>query len=369
MHRIGIDGRLLYYRAGGIAAYIRQLCTALAALNAPQRFLLLHNFRMRDPWTPGEGFRAVKGFTPSHHRWEGMALGAELWPRRVDLWHSPDFIPPRWGARRYVITVHDLAFLRFPDIQTADSLRYYAGGIRRAVRQADVIIAVSQATKDDLITLVEADPGKVEVIWEGISPHFAPQDAQAIAATRARYDLPPDYLLFVGTLEPRKNIPNMLRGYAHLRASWPDVPPLVLAGHRGWLSDDIFQTLDALDLQDSVQWIGGVPYADLPALYSGALVHLLVSRYEGFGFPPLEALACGTPTLVSDRGALREVVGPAGHYADPDTPEHIAEALGQLLTDSALRATLCARGQAHVRQLTWEHAARRTLAVYERLLA
>ncbi|MFP4323526.1 MAG: glycosyltransferase family 4 protein, partial [Anaerolineales bacterium] len=317
MHRIGIDIRLLYYRAGGIAAYMRHLSEALAALHPPQQFMLLHNFRMGETLAPGPNFRRANALTPSHHRWEALALSAELLPRRLDLWHSPDFIPPRWGARRYVITVHDLAFLRYPDIQTADSLRYYAGGIRRAVRQADAIIAVSGATRDDLIELVGADAEKIHVIWEGISDHFAPRPSAEIDAVRARYNLPAEYLLFVGTLEPRKNIPNMLRAYAQLRAASAQVPPLVLAGQKGWLSDDIFETITALNLQEAVQWIGAVPFADLPALYSGAVVHILVSQYEGFGFPPLEALACGTPTVVSARGALREVTGEAGVYADP----------------------------------------------------
>lgn len=358
MKKIGIDVRLTYYRQGGIAEYMRQLTNALAALAPPYRFHLLHNFRAQETLA----FQRGNYYTPCHHRLEGIALGAEIFPRRFDLLHSPDFIPPLFGARRYVITIHDLAFLLYANIQTADSLRYYAGQIQRAVRQADHIIAVSHTTRDDLIRLLHVPSEKITVIWEGIHPRFRVLEHSVV-------QLPDDYLLFVGTIEPRKNIPNLLQGYAILKSRQKTVSKLVLAGQKGWLSEESFAAIEGLGLQEDVIWLGGVPFNELPALYNRAKILVYPSLYEGFGFPPLEAMACGTPTITSDRGALKEIAGEAALYVNPDEPESIAAGLQKLLSDENLYQTLRERGLAHVRQFSWEQTARQTLAVYEKVLA
>jgi glycosyltransferase involved in cell wall biosynthesis len=353
--RAGIDTRLTYYRRGGIAEYMRQLSGALLALQPPFELCTVEHFRAKERLSP----RRLTTFTPCHHRFEGVALGTELLLRRLDLLHSPDFIPPRLGAKHYVITVHDLAFLLFQDIQTGDSLRYYAGQIDRAVRQADHIISVSEATKNDLVRLLNVPPEKISVIWEGVHPQFRPQEA--------RYPgLDGDYLLFVGTIEPRKNIPNLVRGYGIARNQAPELPPLVIAGDKGWLWEESWQEME--NLGEAVKWIGGVPFDKLPPLYSGAKILLYPSLYEGFGFPPLEAMACGTPALVSNVGALRETGGEAASYVEPNSPDSIAEGILRLWRDPDFYATQREKGFAHVRQFTWEAAARQTLEVYQRVL-
>jgi glycosyltransferase involved in cell wall biosynthesis len=261
-----------------------------------------------------------------------------------------------------VITIHDLAFLLYANIQTADSLRYYAGQIQRAVRQADHIIAVSYTTRDDLIRLLHVPAEKITVIWEGIHPSFRVQEHPVV-------ELPDDYLLFVGTIEPRKNIPHLLQGYAILKSRQKTVPKLVLVGQKGWLSEESFAAIEGLGLQQDVIWLGGVPFNELPALYNRAKILVYPSLYEGFGFPPLEAMACGTPTITSDRGALKEIAGEAALYVNPDEPESIADALQKLLSDESLYQTLREKGLAHIRQFSWEQTARQTLAVYEKVLA
>jgi len=355
LKRIGFDARLTFYRQGGIAEYMRQTLNGLASIgDSSLAFYVLHNFRATQSLPPG---KRINCYTPCHHRLEGWALGMELLPHRLDLLHSADFIPPRFGAKKYIITVHDLAFLLFPNIQTPDSLRYYAGQIRRAVRQADHIIAVSAATKADLMNLLDVPDQKISVVPEGVHPQFRP--------TPPPSDLPRDYILFVGTLEPRKNLVKLLEAYALLH----ERPPLVLVGQKGWLAEPIFHKIAELKLGDALIWKENAAFAALPALYSGARVHVLPSLYEGFGFPPLEAMACGTPTVVSDRGALREVVGENGVYADPDSAESIAAALEKLLTDDALHADLRARGLAHVQRFTWAASAAQTHAIYQAVLA
>lgn len=369
MTTIGIDVRLTYYRQGGIAEYMRQLVNALGRLDSPFAYKTLHHFRSQETLTPSRAFRRVNCYTPCHHWLESIALGVELLPQRLDLLHSPDFIPPRWGAKRRVITVHDLAFLLYPNIQTRDSLRYYAGQIRRAVREADHILAVSQATKTDLIELLGVSPEKVTVTGEGVHPQYKVLDQEQVTAKLSSYSLHSDYLLFVGTIEPRKNIPNLLRGYAILKTRCASLPSLVLVGQRGWLAEASFQTISDLNLSDDVIWLENVPFDALPALYNGARLHLLPSLYEGFGFPPLEAMACGTPTIVSDRGALPEICGEAALYVDPEQPEAIADAIERLLSDSSLSDQMRQKGLQHVRQFTWSATAEQTLAVYKAVLS
>ncbi|MCU0498846.1 MAG: glycosyltransferase family 4 protein [Anaerolineae bacterium] len=357
--KIAFDARLTYYRQGGISEYMRRLLEAFVPFAPDHDLRVLHNFRMKETLSPV--FPRLNCLTPCHHRYERTLLGLELSPHRFDLLHSPDFIPPRWGARRYVITVHDLAFLLFENLQTAASLRYYRDQLASSLAQASQVITVSHATKADLLRLFDVPENRITVIWNGVHPRFQPLDPVTIESHLSAYpQLPREYLLFVGTIEPRKNLPTLLKAYHQLR----DAPKLVLAGQKGWLSEETFQTIADLELQDAVILLSEIASEHLPALYNRALIHLFPSIYEGFGLPVLEAMACGTPTISSDRGSLPEVIGSAGLMVDPENVDAIADAIQQLLTDRALADRLRADGLVWVKQFTWEQCARQTLGVY-----
>jgi glycosyltransferase involved in cell wall biosynthesis len=365
--RIGIDARLNGYREGGIAEYTRRLIESLAPLDRASDYFILHAarpIRTLESLTPTANFHRITALTPCHHRFERIALSAEIARLRLDLLHSPDFIPPHFGARRTLITIHDLTFLHYPQFQTADSLRYYAGNIRSAVQQADHILADSQATKDDLGNLLGVPAEKVTVHRLGVDPAFRPLPAAEIEAARQRLDLPSSYLLFVGTFEPRKNLAGLLDVYHRL----DDALPLVIVGRSGWLYESIFQKVRDLGLEKRIKWLEDLPVADLPAVYNGAAVLVLPSFYEGFGFPPLEAMACGVPTVVSNRGSLPEVVGETGLMIDPDDPDALADALRRMLTDTALRQRSIQAGLTRAATFTWQHTAEITLSVYRKLL-
>ncbi len=353
--RIALDARLKYYRQGGTTNYIRNISGRL-----PGDLHVLHHFR--DPITWG---RRVNVFTPCHHRLERWALSLELLPRRFDLLHSPDVIPPQRGARKHVISVMDLGFLHYPQFLTEESRRYYNDQIAWAVAHADHILTISETTARDLREMLGVPPEKITVNLLGVEPAFRPQRGDVIAEMRERFGLPASYLLFVGVFEPRKNIPNLLRAYRLLPGR---TPPLVLAGRRGWLYEESFALIESLDLRDRVIVLEDVPQGDLPTLYSGAVLHLLPSFYEGFGLPALEAMACGTPTIVSDRGALPEVVGDVGALIDPDDPEHIARAIRDLLKDSGRRLEMTALGLAHAASFTWKRTAEVVYDVYQKVL-
>lgn len=366
--RLGLDVRLTYYTGGGIAKYIRNLAAALPGL-APDR-AHTHFYRRKHPETFAPDARRVDCWTPAHHRLERWALAAEVLPHGLDLLHSPDFIPPAAGYRRSVITVHDLTFLRYPAFLTAEARRYYNRQIGWAVGRAAAISADSQATKADLIDLLRVPEAKVTVIPLGLDPEFRPDAPEgADAATLAELGLKRGYVLFVGTFEPRKNVDGLLRAYARWREHTPDAPPLVLVGRRGWLFAETLAEIARLGLEPHVRRLEELPAAALPAVYRGAGVLVLPSHYEGFGFPVLEAMGCGTPVICADRASLPEIAGGAAVLIDPDDEAALVDALGRVAGESTLRTTLVAQGLARAQAFTWERTAHATLALYDRVLA
>lgn len=366
--KIGIDARLLYYRKGGISEYTRQLILALAELDTNSHYAILHHFRDAASYVPADNFHRVNLFTPCHHRLERTALSVELARHRLDVLHSPDFIPPRRGARRHIITIHDLHFLHYPQFQTAESLRYYRDQIRWAVLHADHIFAQTETTKREIVEMLDVPPEKITVHLLGVNPSFHVLPESEIQATLAPYHLPTQYLLFVSTIEPRKNIPGLLRAYAQLRATHPDVPPLVIGGQRGWFADQELAPIAELGLTEHVRLFEDVPFSVLPALYNGARLLVMPSFYEGFGMPAIEAMACGTPVVVTERGALPEVVGEHGIYVNPDEPESIMQGITRLLEDAALYDRLRESGLRHAATFSWQRTAEIALDVYRKII-
>lgn len=362
MQHIGIDARLTYYRVGGISTYIRRLVQALENLDTENRYTVFHSRKATESLV--KRFWRTSLWTPCHHRLERIALSVELARFRLDVLHSPDFIPPLHGARKHIITVHDLNFLHYPQFLTAESRRYYNGQIERAVQQADHILADSEATKNDLVNMLAVPSEKITVHMLGVDEQFKPLPPQTLVHYRQQLDLPDSYFLFVGTFEPRKNILGLLEAYRLLRERLPDAPSLVLAGNRGWLFDETMTKIDQMNLGKYIHWRENVSQEALPALYNMATALVTPSFYEGFGFPALEAMACGTVPIVSNRSSLPEVVGQVGLQIDPDDPAALADALQYLLTNSAWRETMRQAGLARAATFTWEHTARIALSVY-----
>ncbi len=360
---IGIDARLLAYRTGGISTYIRQMVITLSEIAPPDAIGIFNHRKASSPVaTP---FRSYRLFTPPHHRIERLALSAELMHHRLKIWHSPDFIPPYRGGKAHIITVHDLTFLHFPQHKDADAVRYYNGQIERAVRQADHILSVSHATKHDLMTMLHVPEEKITVQPNGIDQYFVPISDDEKVSWRTRLNLPQEFILFVGTLEPRKNIPALLDAYAMMH----NPPPLVLVGRMGWLFDETLTQIHTLQAQGKTIILrDDIDDVSLPAVYGCANVLVMPSFYEGFGLPALEAMACGTPVVVSDNSSLPEVVGDVGLLVNPHEPETIRIALEQALSDSTWRADAIRRGIARARGFTWENSAKIVWSVYQNML-
>ncbi len=366
MH-IGIDCRLPTYRMGGISQYAIYLVQALTTVADEERFTIFHSRKEeRDFRPPGDGrFARRRLWTPCHHPLERQALAVELWPHGLDVYHSPDFIPPMGGASRRIITVHDLTFLHYPDFLTAESRRYYADQIAWAVSAADHIIGDSEATRGDIVNLLSVAPSRVTAIHLAANPLYSTIPTfHDLTATAAEYGLERGFILSVGTLEPRKNLPLLLRAYETLRKRHGVTVPLVLVGSKGWIYDEIFATVDKLGLRNHVCHLMGLPDVKLAHLYHLAGVLAFPSHYEGFGLPALEAMHCGCPVVASDRGSLPEVVGEAGLVVQPDDESGWVEALAAVLAEPTLADTLRQEGYNQARGFTWEATARQTLAIY-----
>jgi len=352
---------------GGISQYVLHLLPALAQLDSKNEYIVLHSRKEAGDFVPrhAANFRRHNLWTPCHHRQERWALAAELLPLGLDVLHSPDFIPPAYGAKRRVITIHDLNFVYYPALLTGESRRYYAEQIHWAATSAAAIAADSESTRVDIIQRLDVAADKVEAIHLAANPLYRQEVTDtAVDLTLRKYDLNPDFLLAVGTLEPRKNLPFLLRVYARLRAEAGLEEPLVLVGAKGLLYEKVFAAIETLQLGSFVRHLSGVSDQELAHLYHGAGVLATPSLYEGFGLPALEAQHCGCPVVVSERGSLPEIVGPDGVKLDPEDEESWIRTIAAVLSDPARRNEMIRSGRKQAAKFSWDETARRTQALY-----
>jgi len=379
MHVV-IDARYVSRHQSGVGHYTQRLVGGLAAIDLRNRYTcLVARGSPELPVPRGEGGRW--DCWPTRVSFENHLVG-DLWmlgylPLRLrrlaaDVYHGPAvFLPFVKLGYRTVVTIHDLVSFLFPRTVPRKYAVYMRLMTRLAVRSADRIIAVSGATRDDLTRILRVPDDKVVVIHEAVAPEFgAPHDPQTVAAVAHRYGIRRPYCLFVGNLEPRKNLARLVEAFGLLRARGlaavgATLPQLVLVGTRGWLYNGILSAAEAHGGAPDIVFTGYVAPADLPALYAGAACFVFPSLYEGFGLPVLEAMAAGTPVVASRVGAIPEVAGDAALLVDARQPMELAEAMAAVLADAGLRSRLVSRGRARARLFTWETVAERTLAVYE----
>ncbi|MCC7103522.1 MAG: glycosyltransferase family 4 protein [Chloroflexi bacterium] len=372
--RITIDFTCAVNQSAGIGRFVRSLVFALSELDHENDYQLLYA-------APNEGatprFPEADNFGRRQMRfsqrtldilWHRLRLpiSTDLFSGCSDIFHSPDFVLPPVRGARSLLTVHDLAFLLFPDCADASLRAYLEQVVPRSVARADFIAADSENTRNDLICLLGARPERVAVVPGGVDPFFHPvEDEARLAAARRQLGLDDrPFILFVGVLEPRKNLTTLFDAYRQLRDRCKIPHRLVVVGKRGWLVEDILSHAEQSPYRDDIVFSGFVPDADLPALYSTATVFAFPSLYEGFGLPPLEAMACGTPVVVSRTSSLPEVVGDAGLQVDPENVDELAAALELAVLDDKLRVEMRRKGLARAATFTWPAAARQLLNVY-----
>lgn len=372
MH-IAINAHLLSptagYRQAGVSVYIQQLLQHLWADDA---------HTATDRWTvyASPGVTRERLRVPPHVAlhvsrlptsqplarilWEQIVAPTVLLRARPDVLFCPLNVVPLLAPCPSVVTVHDLAFLRFNLHQPAKR-RYLTALTRRSVQRAAHVITVSEFTRREVLELLGVDPARVTAIPNGRDDRFAPVDAATLERFRTERGLPPRFVLFLGTLEPRKNVTTLIRAYAQARAELN--MPLLIGGGKGWLYEDVFALVRELGLEQSVQFTGFIDSDALPLYYAAATAFVYPSLYEGFGFPPLEAMATGTPVIVSTAAALTEVAGDAALAVPPQDVDALAAALQRITGDETLRTELRTRGLERAQQFSWRRAADETLRV------
>jgi glycosyltransferase involved in cell wall biosynthesis len=363
---IGLDAsRTTAARRTGTENYSLYLIRELLALGDAHRFRLYFN---QGPPPGLFDMSTEQRVIPFPRLWTHARLSWEMIAHPPDLLFVPSHVLPLAHPRRCVVTVHDLGYLYHPQAHTRFQNVYLRWSTRYNARAAARVLADSQATRQDLIRHYRIPPEKIVVVYPGRDETLAPvTDPAALAAVRERYGLPSPYLLYVGTLHPRKNLARLVQAFASLPRELVPGLRLVLAGQKGWLYDEILDQVELLGLSDRVVFTGYVPDADLPALLSGALAFVFPSLYEGFGFPLLEAMACGTPVVCSDVSSLPEVAGDAALLVDPLDVEALAGALRRLAVDGDLRRDLVERGFQQAQRFSWRRCAEQTLEVLEQV--
>jgi len=371
MH-IGIDAsRIAIAERTGTERYSVELLGALARLDRHNQYTLYCNGL--PPALPRVGPNFALRNIPFPRLWTHARLSLELRQHPPDRLFVPAHVVPLLHPAHSVVTIHDLGYLAFPETHTFTRRLELHLTTRWSTRAARQLIAISQATRNDLITHYGVAPEKIAVVYHGLGPQFHPITHTAtINAVRARYGIRAPYFLYIGTVQPRKNLARLIDAFAQaLQAGMtvthpggPSGPPhLLLAGKKGWMTAAIEQRAAAAGVAGQVHFSGYVADADLPALLSGALAFVFPSLYEGFGMPVLEAMACGTPVLTSNSSSLPEVAGDAALLVDPHDTGAIADELTRLATEPILREQLRMRGPAHAAQFTWERCAAETLRV------
>jgi glycosyltransferase involved in cell wall biosynthesis len=377
--RVGLEGRVLTPRIGGIGRYAIRLVEALLALSvqespdlelviftAPQTDrLVLREIRA----TVCERFCRVKSTLLRSSVL--LPVGAVL--DHIDLFHGLDQsgIPFFFKTRRSVVTIHDVIPLVLPWAFPRRHRWVLTAALARVRRQADVVIVPSAAAAEDVVRYLNMDRQRITVIPMGCEARFQPiVNVARMVQLRQRYVLPERYVLFVGTLEPRKNIALLLQAFSRLLAERSqDDLQLVVAGGKGWGDGRLIATMERLNIRRRVIFTGFVEDEDLPDLYRGAQMFVYPSLYEGFGLPVLEAMACGTPVITSNRSSLPEVAGDAALLIDPTRPDDLAAAMFAIMSNGALHEELRWKGLARAKEFTWEAVARKTMEVYRAVCA
>jgi glycosyltransferase involved in cell wall biosynthesis len=368
--RIGIDATALPSQPVGAGNYIIHLIRALARVNDRHELLVFTHPVGREliGVAESERFRwaVISGGNPTRRMlWEQASLPGLVEKNRLDLLHSLHYTRPWRLPCLSVVTFHDMTFFLYPQLHTLPRQVFFPLAIRASARSADALIAVSESTRSDSMRLLGIPAEKIFATQLGVEPAFHPiRDAGLREEIRQKYRLPDRFILYVGLVEPRKNLPGLLQAYRSAVQKGIE-HHLVVVGRFGWRYRQVLEEIEALGLHEQVHFTGYIPQDDLPIVYNLASLFVYPTLYEGFGLPALEAMACGTPVVTSDVASLPEIVGEAGILVPPGDQQALSQALQTVLADQGLQNRLATKGPERASQFTWERTARQTLQVYQ----
>ncbi len=375
--KIGINALFFQYPATGSGQYMTHLLAALAEIDHDNDYVLLGPQPLEQSTTPAFPYQVkpVPGFANNRENfekllWEQLTGPAAAREAGVDLFHVPYFAPPLLPRTPTIVTIHDVIPLRLPLYQAGTKVKAYMRLVSQAAHNATMIITISQHARQDIIDALKIPSERIRVIYQAAGAEYRPvTDPATLAAARARYGLGERYIFYLGGLDQRKNVPQLVRAFAHLYSKIGDPKlQLLVAGNPDLQSGPLFP--DPRPVAAGLGMTGQIIYRfieeeDKPALYSGASLFVFPSLYEGFGLTPLEAMSCGTPVVCSNRTSLPEVVGEAAISIDPDDLDAMVDAMQLVLTQNELRTDLRSRSLQQAAQFSWHKTARETLAVYE----
>jgi glycosyltransferase involved in cell wall biosynthesis len=374
MH-VAIDLTAVPERLAGVGYYLVGLVEALQRIDADSEYRLIVSDAIRS-YFPVRSPRFSHVVVPRRSRparllWEQAVLPGLVTSVSADVLHSPHYTRPlRRLSCASVVGVMDLTYLLMPEHHMWPRRLFFRRMLPAAAARADRVIAISQSTKRDAQRLLGLPADRIDAIPLAADGRYRPDiDPSRVSAVRERLQLPGEYVLFVGTLEPRKNLPRLLRAYADVVSSEPAFPGLVLVGMRGWQTGELERLLGTGGAARGITVAGYVPEDDLPAVYAGARMFVYPSLYEGFGIPILEALACGVPTITSTTSSMPEVAADAALLVDPFDTAALAGAMRRLHRDVALRESLRRKGPVRAAAFSWDETARMTVGTYRRALA
>jgi glycosyltransferase involved in cell wall biosynthesis len=377
--RVAINAQLVSfgasYRNAGISRYTYQLLDGLGRIPTDLEFTAFINGAERQDAAKSEvgqvsrvrliADKANASGPLGRITWEQFALPGELKRMGADVFHAPANALPRSVPCASVLTILDLAFLRYPQFFRRSRRMYQRILTRRSAHRATRIVAISESTRRDVVELFGIASDKIAVIYPSIAPDFQPVDSDAIQRFRADKGLPDQYLLYLGTIEPRKNLETLVIAYARFRSLMGvQAPPLILAGAKGWYYESLFQRVRDLGIERDVTFVGYVSREEQPLWYAGAALFVYPSLYEGFGMPIVEALGCGTPTITANTSSMPEAAGTLARLVAPNDDEALATTMYHTLYDDALRARTRVEGPNWARQFSLERMAQQYVDVY-----
>ncbi len=365
---IGFDATPLQIaRHSGVGNYTAQLLMALIDRADARQYVLLANRTLNGETPPGTLGQVGRRF-PNRSAWMQWTLPRDLEAVRPDVCHFTNSLAPLHAPCPIVITLHDMSLFVHTRLHPLKSQLFVRPIIPAVARRAAAIITVSQHAKQEIVTGLHIPPEKVHVIYEAAARQYRViDDAAELDRVRSRYALTRPFVLYVGTIEPRKNLTRLVTAFAQAHRHCPDLE-LVLVGQLGWKYTSLLKVIEDLNLGHAVRRLGYVPNDDLPALYNLARLLAFPSLYEGFGLPVIEAMACGTPVLTSNGSSLAEISASASCLINPLDVNDIAHGLICLVTDDALHANLRAAGLARAAQFSWQRAAAETVRVYDAVM-
>lgn len=381
MIKIGLEGSLFFKQGSGVGRYANELIKAASKIDSDESFEIVRHYLPGKKFVPpikptkNLGYRLVRWFPPAVYFQVFKRLGwfapyDLLALKKYDFFIFFNFVAfPLRRKTKGIVVIHDLAYIYYPEYVLEKNRRYLERFVPLSINRSSHVITVSEYSKKDIMEHYHVPDDKISVIYNAIDhEHFYPRPQKEIAGVRKKYNLPEKYILFTGNIEPRKNLTGVLDAYSRLDDAIKEKCGLVLVGGKGWNDDEILEKIKALK-EGGAQVItpGFVPDEDLPLIYSGASLFVFPSFYEGFGIPPLEALACGVPVITSNASSLPEVVDEAAIAIDPNNTGELAAQMAKVLTDASLAKKLSAAGLKQAQKFSWDKSARELIALLERL--